>query len=131
MVGEARPGTSQHDEAGSFRPDEVRTGDWLSGVAPEQRSDRTRRTHPRRVRRRLAHASRRDRPECGIPVAGHGFARLRWTMRRRLQAALGTEVPASLIFAHPTVAALAEGLVEVWLGDRSIKRRSGRPPYPG
>ena len=37
-------------------------------------------------------------------------------LRRRLQAALGTEIPASLFFAHPTVAALAEGLLAVWHG---------------
>ena len=40
-------------------------------------------------------------------------------LRRRLQAALGTEIPASLFFAHPTVTALAEGLLAVWLDNSS------------
>ena len=36
---------------------------------------------------------------------------------RRLQAAIGVEIPASLFFAHPTVTALAEGLLAVCLND--------------
>ncbi len=35
-------------------------------------------------------------------------------LRSRLQAALGTPVPASLFFDHPTVSTLAEGLHELW-----------------
>ncbi len=34
-------------------------------------------------------------------------------LRRRLQSALSAEVPASLFFAHPTVAALADGLLDL------------------
>ena len=55
-------------------------------------------------------------------------------LRRRLQAALGTEVPASLFFAHPTVAALAEGLLAVWLDDSpgQAKRQVAIPRHgPG
>ncbi len=60
-------------------------------------------------------------------------------LRRRLQAAFGIEVPASLFFTHPTVLALAEGLLELWLDTSSdpAKRQSpiprvARPPsLPG
>ena len=44
-------------------------------------------------------------------------------LRRRLQVAMGTEIPASLFFAHPTVTALAEGLLAVWLDNSSDKEK--------
>ena len=44
---------------------------------------------------------------------------------RRLQAAMGVEIPASLFFAHPTVTALVEGLLAVCLNDSS--ERAKRP----
>ena len=52
-------------------------------------------------------------------------------LRRRLQAALGTELPASLFFAHPTVTALAEGLLAVWLDNSSDKGEAAGRHSPG
>ncbi len=96
------------------RPVTARTGDWLLGVPPEQRLERV----TELIVAELSDALRTPVSELdpGAEFLSLGMDSLTaMDLRRRLQAALGTEVPASMVFAHPTVAALAEGLIAVWM----------------
>jgi amino acid adenylation domain-containing protein len=112
----ARAGTSWSGEAAEPRPVEARTGKSLDGVPPEQMLERI----TELIVAELADALRTPAAEIdpGAEFMSLGMDSLTaMDLRRRLLAALGTEVPASLFFAHPTVAALAEGLLAVWLDD--------------
>ena len=102
------------------RPAEVSTGDWLSDVPPDQQLDRI----AELIRTQLADVLHMSASEIdpGAEFMSLGMDSLTaMDLRRRLQAAFGTDVPASLFFAHPTPAALADGLLAMWR-DRSSDR---------
>ena len=124
----ARAGASwsRDSEADPPRPSEVaeapltetRTADWLLAEPPEKRLTRITDV----IVAELANALRTstDEIERGAEFISLGMDSLMaMDLRRRLQAALGTEIPASVFFAHPNVSALAEGLLAVWLGNAS------------
>ncbi len=121
-AGASWPGDSEPVAPGLSEPEtppaDARTADWLLAVAPEQRL-----THITDVIvTELANALHTSVTEIdpGAEFISLGMDSLTaMELRRHLQSALGTELPASLFFAHPTVTALAEGLLKVWLDNSS------------
>ena len=89
------------------------TFDWLTATPPEERLARI----TELIRAELAEALRTPSAELD-PNAE--FMRLgmdsliAMELRRRIQSGFGIEVPASLFFAHPTISALADGLLQLW-----------------
>ena len=134
----AVPAPVDQHQAVDSAPNEARTGDCLAGVPAAQRLDRIVDV----IRTELGDALRMPAAELDPTaefIALGMDSLIAMELRRRLQAAIGVEVPASLFFTHPTVSALAEVLLELWLDTSSdpAKRHSpiprmARPPsLPG
>jgi amino acid adenylation domain-containing protein len=116
--GESGTGQPMSAQAAEAPPAEVRTTDWLLDQPPEQRLSRITDV----IVAELANALRTsvDELDPNAEFMSLGMDSLTaMDLRRRLQAALGIELPASLFFAHPTVTALAEGLLAMWLDNSS------------
>lgn len=110
------------------RPAGVPAGGWLSDVPPDQQLDRIAELISTQLAGAL-HMSARD-IDPGAEFMSLGMDSLTaMDLCRRLQAALGTEVPTSLFFAHPTPAALAEGLLAMWR-DRSCGHERAQAVIP-
>ncbi|ETW23727.1 non-ribosomal peptide synthetase [Mycobacterium gastri] len=112
--GQARAGVAGSTDGPE--PQDFPTGDQLSGLsalAPDQRLDHI----AELVRTALAevlHTSDTD-IEANSEFVALGMDSLTaMDLYRRLQAMLGTDIPASLFFAHPTPAALARALLAMW-----------------
>ncbi len=109
-------------EVAEAAPVEARTTDWLLAEPPDQRLTRIVDIIVAELANAL-HASV-DEIDPDAEFISLGMDSLTaMDLRRRLQAALGTELPASLFFAHPTVTALAEGLFAVWLDNSSDQEK--------
>jgi amino acid adenylation domain-containing protein len=126
-TGDSEAGLARSSPADEAPPVEAET-DWLLEEPPEQRLTRITDV----VVAELANALRMsaDEIDADAEFISLGMDSLTaMDLRRRLQAALGTELPASLFFAHPTVTALAKGLLAVGLDDASDqeKRRVAIP----
>jgi len=117
--------------AGAAEPNEPAlvangAGDWLLGVATDERADRV----AELIRAELADALRMSAAEIDphVEFLSLGMDSLTaMELRRRLQTTLGTEIPASLVFAHPTASALAEGLLAVWQQNPGARRSAPIP----
>jgi amino acid adenylation domain-containing protein len=109
-------------------PAEMSAGDWLTGVSAEQGID----CITELIRAELGHALRVSpadiEPTAEFMTIGMD-SMIAMELRGRLQAALGTAVPASLFFDHPTVSTLAQALHALWLDTSSdpLKRQSPIP----
>ena len=111
---------------------EVIPGDWLTIVPADQRLDRI----TELLRTELGDALRMRAADIdpNAEFISLGMDSLiAMELRSRVQAAVGTEVPVSLFFAHPTVASLAKGLLTLWLDTMSdpAKRQSPIPRATG
>ena len=111
-------------EAAEASPVVAGTTDWLLDEPPAQRSTRITAV----IVAELADALHMsvDEIDADAEFISLGMDSLTaMELLRRLQAAMGVEIPASLFFAHPTVTALAEGLLAVCLNDSP--ERAKRP----
>ena len=95
-------------------PATARIGDWLADVPPEQRMDRITELILTELGDALRMPVAEIDPHADFIALGLD-SMIAMELRSRLQAALGTAVPASLFFTHPGVSALAKGLLELWL----------------
>src|SRR5262249_48243728 len=90
------PVPSRRQRVIEAEPAEARTGDWLTGVPPEHRLD----CITELIRTEIGDALRMPAAEIdpSVEFIGLGMdSMIAMELRRRLQAALGTEVPASLL----------------------------------
>ena len=97
---------------GARGPVRDRNGDWLTSVPPERQLDRI----TELIRDELGDALRMPAAEIDPHAEFMSLgldSLIAMDLRRRLQAGMGTDVPASVLFAHPTVAALTTGLLTV------------------
>ncbi len=94
-------------------PLQARTGDWLTGVPAEEQLDRITELIRSELGVALRVSAEDIEPDAEFMRLGMDSL-IAMELRSRLQAALGTPVPASLFFDHPTVPTLAEGLHELW-----------------
>ena len=111
-------------EAAEASPVVAGATDWLLDEPPGQRSTRITAV----IVAELANALHMSVDEIDVDAQFISLGMDSLTamdLLRRLQAAMGVEIPASLFFAHPTVTALAEGLLAVCLNDSP--ERAKRP----
>jgi acyl transferase domain-containing protein len=94
-------------------PLQARTGDWLTGVPAEEQLNRITELIRSELGVALRVSAEDIEPDAEFMRLGMDSL-IAMELRSRLQAALGTPVPASLFFDHPTVPTLAEGLHELW-----------------
>lgn len=107
-------------------PTEVMVGDWLASVPAEERLDRI--TELLRTELGAALRMRAADIDPNAEFISMGMdSMIAMELRSRVQAAVGTEVPVSLFFAHPTVATLAKGLLTLWLDTLSDPTRRQCP----
>ncbi len=95
-------------------PADVPAHDRLDTVAPPQRLGHL----TEMIRAELAEALHMPATEIDADAEFIGLGMdslIAMELRRRLAAGLGTDIPASLFFDHPTVSTLAEGLLHLWL----------------
>ena len=116
--GDSEADPPRSSEAAEASPVVAGTADWLLNEAPEQRLTRITAV----IVAELANALRTSVDEIDLDAEFISLGMDSLTamdLRRRLQAAMDIEIPASLFFAHPTVTALAEELLAVWLDTSS------------
>lgn len=107
-------------------PAQARTADWLTDAPPWQRLDRI----TQLIREELGAALRI--PAADIAPTAEFMAMgvdslIAMEVRSRLQSVLGSAVPASLFFDHPTVDTLAEALHQLWLDTSSDPEKRPMP----
>jgi len=125
----AVPAPSGRAQVDALAPTASRAGDWLTGAPPEQRLDRI----TDLLRTELGEALRvtADEIDPAAEFMALGMDSLiAMELRRRVQVAFGLAVPASLFFSHPTVNALAEGLLALWLDDSCDPAKCQSPIPP-
>ncbi|ABM11838.1 amino acid adenylation domain [Mycolicibacterium vanbaalenii PYR-1] len=105
---------------------ESNTGDWLTGMSDEQRIDRIIELTRTELGNALRVAPAEIDPTAEFMTIGMD-SMIAMELRGRLQAALGTPVPASLFFENPTVSTLAEALHALWLDASSDPSRRESP----
>jgi amino acid adenylation domain-containing protein len=101
---------------------------WLADIDPAEREARL----AGFIRTELGRALRVAPEEISVdaPFATLGMDSLTaMELRSRAQAALGTFIPPTLLFTHPTASALARGLLERWLATRADPAQRC-PPIP-
>ncbi len=130
-TGQPRSGGSLPGDAltDASRSAEIPTGDWLTGVPPGQELERIGELIGTQLAEVLHMSAHEIDP--GAEFMSLGMDSLTaMDLRRRLQGALGTDVPASLFFAHPTPSALAEGLLTIWRDRSSDQAQVAIPRVP-
>ena len=114
--GDSGAGPPTSSEAAEASPVMAETTAWLLDEPPGQRSTRITAIIVAELAKAL-HTSV-DEIDVDAEFISLGMDSLTaMELLRRLQAAMGVEIAASLFFAHPTVTALAEGLLAVCLDD--------------
>lgn len=89
------------------------TFDWLTATPPEERLARVTAMIRDELAEALCAPAAEIDPNAELMSLGMDSL-IAMELRRRIQSGFGIEVPASLFFSHPTISALADGLLRLW-----------------